>query len=129
MVFKLIKQIDIFKSPIWLYLHRRNKKTNEKDLNYKMGSAFGGLLTLMLVIFSVFIITQKTIGMTDSLNDNIRQYKLSNKFQTNDTNFLNMVDFNFLPSVQVNWIDPSKHISESIVEFEELEKYVVVNLV
>ena len=47
---RFIKAIDIFKSPVELFLHRRDKRNNEKNYVRYMGSCFGGIVTVLLIL-------------------------------------------------------------------------------
>jgi hypothetical protein len=76
----LIKEIDAFKSPLFLFLHRRDKETNLKKHDWRMGSAIGGLNTVIMIIFSVIAVYSSMIDMLNGSMDIIRKTHFSNSF-------------------------------------------------
>jgi hypothetical protein len=76
----LIKEIDAFKSPLFLFLHRRDKETNLKKHDWRMGSAIGGLNTVIMIFFSVIAVYSSMIDMLNGSKDIIRKTHFSNSF-------------------------------------------------
>lgn len=95
----IIKELDMFKSPTFLYLHRRNKKNNSKKYDRKMGSYFGGTVSLFICFFSFIFIVIMSFEMMSSQNDNI-QMGIEN-MDKDVNNKINLKDVNFLPSIEI----------------------------
>jgi hypothetical protein len=95
-----MKYMDAFKFPLFLYLHRRDKQTNLKKHDWRMGSAVGGFNTIVLVLFSIGIFTSMMLDMLNGQNDNIRSTFFSNDFKGGNEE-LDLNDFNFLPTIEI----------------------------
>jgi hypothetical protein len=66
---RIIKKLDAFKAPVYLTLHRRNKTSDKKQFNWRMGSGFGGLITIFLVAMIVVIVLVMSLATMNQRND------------------------------------------------------------
>jgi hypothetical protein len=66
---RYIKILDAFKSPIFLFLHRRNKTTNLKTNHRIMGSAIGGVMTIIMVMAIAAVFISYCFSMIDGQLD------------------------------------------------------------
>jgi hypothetical protein len=58
---RFIKSMDAFKSPLFLFLHRRDKTTNKKINHRIMGSAIGGVMTIFMVIAGLAFLVSNSL--------------------------------------------------------------------
>jgi hypothetical protein len=114
---KNIKHLDAFTFPLFLYLHRRDKQTNLKKHDWKMGSAVGGINTIILVLFSIGIFSSMMFEMLDGQNDIIHKTLFRNDFKGGNE-VLNLTDFNFLPTIEIS--GNGKNTKETLKMFDLL---------
>jgi hypothetical protein len=70
---RISKELDLFKSPAFLFLHRRNKETNEKLYDWRLGSGIGGITTIVMILLSFCLVLAMGIEMYSGQYDIIRQ--------------------------------------------------------
>ena len=69
-IWKKLKEIDAFKSPVNLMLHRRSQTNKfEKINNYKMGSKIGGISTLIIYLVLLLTFVGSWVTMYTSSKD------------------------------------------------------------
>lgn len=96
---------------MYLFLHRRNKVTNEKQYNWRLGSGFGGLVTILLVIFSFIVILIMSLQSQSSQNDKIIVNTILIKEE--EMQDINLRNSNFLPVVELGSFESGAYLSQS----------------
>ena len=68
---KILKQLDFFKVPVSLFLHRTNRKTDEKNQHYLIGTTLGGVVSCMMFVFLLSMFVNLVVDMYSCKNDSI----------------------------------------------------------
>jgi len=132
----LLKMIDMFRIPVEMFLHRRDRDTNEKDDYYRLGTMFGGIMTLLIWSLLSLYMVSLLITMHSQNYDILNLLPTPNKF-TDGYDRISIQKQNFLPSIKFRSAEDdeaefNKYIlnKEGGVDITKISEYVsfVINI-
>lgn len=66
---KILKMTDHFRMPVEMFLHRRDRVSNEKDDYYRLGTKLGGVVTIVIYVMLVAYFASLWITMYSTSQD------------------------------------------------------------
>ena len=110
MVFKILKDIDMFKVPVNTFFTSRDRKLNKKKYDIFHGSKAGGCLTIIFVLVMLSLLQLEVAKMFSGDLDKTRDEKHTNHMNTPDNSIANIYNSSFMVSLQMLAIGDLSHL-------------------
>jgi hypothetical protein len=135
-----LKDLDQFKSQVYLNIHKRNRNTGEKKHITHFGSKVGGVTTFCVQILLITFFVTSFVSTFEGKSDNIQKQKVpifDHEHLDNGGHIIKMKDSNFLYSVNIipmndNTTDFSSDYGyntfKSELDIAKMENYVIFAL-
>ena len=101
MVFKILKEIDIFKVPVNTFFTHRDKKLNKKSYRNFHKSKAGGCLKVIFVLVMLSFLYWEVAKMFSGDLDQTRDEKHTNHMNTPEDSIANIYNSSFMVSLQM----------------------------